>query len=155
MPDYNIYIHIAESTSQQSPTKPWNAEDRESPTASWQDRFVQGINVAENPDMLVSKGVSAVSKAVPAVAVAMLIVKFMDKVATTAIEGYTTETGDYRANYAYNNFKASVGVVFRPFGTVINEFKAQRQFAINDEKRRLTRELLGDSIINSTTNRGV
>ena len=154
MPDYNIYIHSADTTNQTSPTKAWTT-DTDSPTKSWQQVFAKGINYAQNPDALVSAGVGFLSKAIPAIAIARLVVNLVDKVITTAVDQYAVDTGDHRRSFLWGNFKANVGVIFRPFGTSFNELKAQRRYAIEDDRRRMNRELLGDSVINSYTNRGV
>ena len=154
MMDYNIYIGCIGEQSEGSPTTPWNPQ-RRTETQAWQPSATKAINSLGNPDGLVSEGVSALTKAIPWVAVALLVTKVGTKVYDTALEFSTAETGDYRATMERRNFKAALSWITSPFSNALNYMKAQQGIRIEDQKREEHRKLLGDSEINSLYGRGV
>lgn len=164
MPDYNIYIHSDLSSSGSSPTKPWS-KSKSSSTNPWDsdDNYSSNIlkevskanGVIMNPDSLISTGIGALTKAVPWVALALVLVKSVDNVASFCINYNTLETGDYRDSIAFSNFKANMGWILKPFSTSWNELQAQNKYRVDNYKKDQQRSLLGDSVINTYTNRGV
>ena len=97
----------------------------------------------------------AIAKAVPWVALVYVVAKTIDKVATTCINYGALETGDYRDSINYNNFKSQFSWLYKPFSNAYNEMQAQNKFRIDDYRKSQQRQLLGDSVINTYTNRGV
>ena len=163
MPDYNIYIHSAISSSSGEATKPWtskssslfpwNSED--SVSSNITKTMSKASGVMMNPDSLISQGVSMIAKAIPWVAIVLIGAKIVDKVVSTSINYNVLETGNYRDSVSWNNFKANLNWLFKPFSTTWNEIQTQNQYRVNNYRQTLQRQLLGDSVINSYTNRGV
>ena len=157
--DYNIYIHGDVSGTGESQTTPWKpSETTESggfQSSKLAGKIIKGINVAQNPDGLVSQGMGAVAKALPWLAVAYAVLKLTDSAITTATAFYTTETGDYRFSTQYANFKAGVHAVLRPISTSINYARQAQQIRIDNQRKSASRELLGDDIINGGSFYGV
>lgn len=161
MADYNIYIHSASSNNgtSNSPTTAWSKDNQGSAsddnTGAWVNKATQAIGYAQNPDSLVSQGIGAIAKAVPWVAVAYAAVKL----GTTAVDTYfnfqTLNTGSYGSQMIWNNVKTFLTSLLTPFSTSMQYFYSNQQVQIENQKRQLTRELLGDSEINSYSNRGV
>ena len=164
MPDYNIYIHSSISASSGDATKPWSSS-RSSSTNPWNsdDSFSSNAikNVSKvsgvmmNPDGLISQGVGMLIKAVPWIAIAMVVAKIIDRVVSTSTSYNSLETGDYKDTVNWNNFKSTTSWIFRPFSTAWNEIQAQNKYRIDDYRKNQQRALLGDSVINSFYNRGV
>ena len=154
MMDYNIYIRSIGEQSEGSPTTPWNPQ-RRSETQAWQPSATKTINSLGNPDGMVNAGVSAITKALPWVAVAYAVVKIGTKVYDASLEFSTAETGDYRATLERRNFKAALSWITSPFSNALNYMRAQQGIRIEDQKREEHRKLLGDSEINSLYGRGV
>lgn len=161
--DYNIYIHSNVSGEQTSPTQPWN-QTAPNPTKPWKVSAESGggdekINPsAFTPSSLIGQGVNALKKAVPAVAVAFAIVTMANKVMNTMSQiddYYANKTGDYRQSEAMRDFLDTIHCITHPFSTanamVQSRMQIQRQNAIVSAHR----ELLGDVVLNTITNRGV
>lgn len=168
MADYNIYIHAIGTggASNQSPTTPWSAreggdafsqtESQGGSDASGAVRsFTRAAAFVSNPDSLVSTGISKLAKFIPAILLAGAVVKISDAILSNVIEFSEIESGDYRNGIAYQNFKIGIHNVLRPISTAINHFKIERQWARENRKLEQQRDLLGDSVINSYTRRGV
>lgn len=162
MPDYNIYIHSANGSTT-SPTKPWqpgntqtsslNEENNEAIQKAW--KVVSIMNYAQNPDTLISKGTSAIEKAVPWIAVAKAVISIIDNAITSAIDYGALETGNYRQSIAWDNFKTTLTNITHPFSFVQNRIRIGNRNRIENYRRQEQRLLLGDSDINAYTNRGV
>lgn len=165
MADYNIYIHAPFGGSGEfSQTKPWKSEEGggsglTTPFTGESNQAVKSafgaLSKFSNPDSLIGMGVSAISKAVPWIACAMIVLSITDKVITTSLDFATVESGDYSVQIGLANFKQNVSNLIRPFSSSLNYFKNEQQIRIQNQRRTMQRELLGDSIINSYTNRGV
>lgn len=159
--DYNIYLHNVESTEKNDPTKPWTSSSEAN--TNFQDKLAKGITkgigIAENPDGIVSgavsKGMGALAKVFPWIAVAYAVLKLTDKVISTANTFITTETGDYRFATQYNNFKAGLGACFRPVSTTINYLQFEQRIRIENKRLSMERELFGDSLVNGGAFYGV
>lgn len=170
MADYNIYVHAigTGTASQYNPTTSWSAREGGeslSPTSSQTSggasgsaafgTIIRAAGYASNPDSIISRAFSSLAKAFPIVAAAFAVVQLADGIITTATEFAEIETGDYRFGVKYQNFKTGVHIIFNPVSSTIQSFKTQAQWQRENYKLRAQRELLGDSVINSYTNRGV
>lgn len=163
MPDYNIYIHSAISSSSGEATKPWTSKS--SSLFPWNSEDSLSSNIAKtmskasgvmmNPDGIISQGVSMLAKAIPWVAIAIIVAKVADKIITTCTSYNALETGDYRDSVNYSNFKANLSWLFKPASTAWNEVQAQNKYRIENYKLSQQRALLGDSVVNSFYDRGV
>lgn len=163
MADYNIYIRAIGGTSPNESTNPfvpWGAEINggETHTQPWANQ-----GASSGPDMvgigntmyLASKGVSAIKKALPIIAAATTVITITDKVLANAMEYSSIVNGDFGAKIERENMRAYFRSMMNPVGTMINEFMANTRVNVENQRRRLQRDLLGDSVINSYTNRGV
>lgn len=162
MPDYNIYIHSAIASSQANPTQPWQSAGPNISSKNDDDfssRIIKGVSKASgvmmNPDGMISQGVSMLVKAVPWVAIALVVAKVVDKIHTVAFDYEALETGDYRHSVNWSNFKANLSWIFKPFSNTWNQFQAENKWRIENYRRSQEIALLGDSAINSFYNRGV
>lgn len=162
MADYNIYIHSTndDDGKNASPTTAWSEENKgvsksSSNTSAWVSKASKTISTAQNPDSLVSSGVSGIAKAVPWVAVAYAGLKLL----SSSVDNYwsftSTATGSYGGSMQWDNIKKGLGMVLQPYSTSLQWAHYTQQERINNQKRQLERELLGDSEINSSTNKGV
>ena len=155
MADYNIYIHSDGFGNNRKPTQPWEEDD----ASNFSDnaaRFVQkAANTAQSPDSLMSGAMGKVMKAVPWLAAAYLVLKLTDSVITTANSFITTETGDYRFQTEYNNFRNTLKAAFQPFQTTVSIFQTKQRIRIENQKSDLNRMLYSDSIVNGNTFYGV
>ena len=168
MADYNIYIHsVDQSNGNGSFTTPWTEEQKESsPTNAWKT-FTESAskvkkNVLDNPASLLNKGMNVLAKAVPEIAIAFAIikgtemaVKLADTTISTVLPFYEAETGDYMYGMNYHNIKNGVSMIAHPFSSGINVLRTFQEQRLENQRRAMKRELLGDSIINTYTNRGV
>lgn len=153
MPDYNIYIHSATNLGgQENPTKAWSREKTQQ-TDAWTNDY-SGYQESYNDnngitDELKNKGISALAKAVPAVAIAIAIYKTAVKVVSTIEPYITRESGDYRFQTGLNNYKAGSSMIFNPSSTVLNAMSYFQEVRIFNKGQEQQRLLLGDSFINS------
>lgn len=171
MADYNIYIHAIGTggSTANNPTIPWSAREGDeamSPTTAFPANFgtngsgvakaiIKASSIAQNPDSVLSQAVSNVAKAIPFVAAAFAVVKLAVSTADTALDFYTMQTGEYTGKIGWNNFKQVMAVPFHPFSSMIDAYKQEVRWGIENSKRTQERQLLGDSVINSYTNKGV
>lgn len=161
MADYNIYIKNETKKGVGAVTKPTQTKAKKkslgqvNETKAWETKIVHGINIATNPDSLVSQATSLVVSAIPYLAVAYAAKNLVVKTADTIISFNTVETGDYRASLGWNNFRQSFNAVFHPFSTTMDFAKTHQQWRIENTRKAMQRELLGDIVINSYNNRGV
>ena len=158
MPDYNIYIHSVSTGTSSNPTRPWTTST-ENPNVSWQpeqDGEDSGMSFSQlSPMGLISKGVSAVSKAVPWVAVAIAVAKGCEMIANTALDFKTLSTGDYQQSFIRSNLRNTTKAILPPFSTIYQEVRQKIVDDIDRDRSIKTLGLLGDSTINSYFNRGV
>lgn len=162
MADYNIYIHSInddDNGRNASPTTAWSSENKGSSksteTSAWVNKTNKVISATQNPDSLVSQGLGEVAKAVPWVAVAYAV----SKLATSTVDNYwsftSTATGSYVGTMEWDNFKKGIGMILQPYSTALQWGRYTQQERINNQRRQLERELLGDSEINAYSNKGV
>lgn len=175
MPDYNIYIHAIGTggATNANPTVPWSAREgngggafsqtqsRSSGANVGGDGFnavktiTKAANTAQNPDSIISTAIVGLAKFAPWVAAAYACVKLSTAITDTVLDFQALETGYYGNQVGWQNFKQTISNVFHPFSSSINAHKTQRQWAIENQKLKQQRDLLGDSVINSWTGRGV
>lgn len=175
MADYNIYIHAIGTggATNQSPTTPWSQKSEgESGGAFSQTQsqtsgnvggggfnavkaITKAASVAQNPDSVISAAFVAAAKFVPWVAAAYACVRLGVAIADNVLEFQALETGYYGNQIKWQDWKQGVRNIFHPFSSGINALKTQRQWAIENQKLTQQRDLLGDSVINSYTGRGV
>ena len=117
--------------------------------------FIKGVGYAQNPDSIISKAVTAIGKAFPIVAAAYAVVQLVDSAVTTNIQFNELKTGDYKWGVHYQNFKTGINIGLHPVSSTIQNLKNQQQWERENYRRAQERDLLGDSVINSYTNRGV
>ena len=165
--DYNIYIHsIGDANVNGSFTMPWSNQERNnSPTSAWKkpEEISSAItNPLQTATGLVNQGMNVLAKALPEVAIAYVVVKGVEKAIqladtciSTALPFYEAETGDFIKSRQYNDFKNAIGMIKNPFGTALNIAREHQTIRIENQRRAMKRELLGDSIVNTYTNRGV
>lgn len=170
MADYNIYIHAIGNggATNNNPTIAWG--DREdgsafSPTASKGSggfssaqiakNIIKATNIMQNPDSLIASAVGTVVKAAPIIAAAFAVVSVGVKIVDTCHDYSALQSGDYRSQIQWQNFKQGFSNVFHPFSSTIQHFRTNLEWNIENQKREQQRALFGDSVINSYTNRGV
>ena len=159
MPDYNIYIHNAITSQESSPTKPWsNQTNYSSPLVPWQSQQQKADSQDRGgiytPNQIFSKGLSEAAKVYPWVAGAMVVIKGAMTIYETALDFKNIRTGDITESIQYNNLKSFISNAFNPMSW-LNEYKQSVINSVENDRRRKTLELLGDSTINSYVNRGV
>lgn len=160
--DYNIYIRDMTGGGKSGrKTAAWKA-NKESETKSWKEdddeslnTINQVVNTVSNPDSLIGMGTSWLAKAVPAIAVAMVIAGVVDRAISTVDSFITPETGDYRFNTRYTNFKAPFNNLTKPFSMAINIMRTEQQIHLASKRNEQYRQLLGDISINNMNNFGV
>lgn len=160
MADYNIYIHSLggeEENSQTSPFKP-NYSRQTTPWDMEKDSSFGFVN--KTPEYLTKLGdsggmVKALGKAAPWVLVAIAVVKTAYKITKTVNDFESVRTGDFRASNTFRNYEAGKNALFHPFSTAIQTTKTIQLNQLENQRREIQRELLGDSEINYYTNRGV
>lgn len=162
MPDYNIYIHAngTGGSGIASQTTPWRdgqpSGSGETATTPWGKREAeQVIRGIEHPSGLVSSAVSTGLRMIPKVAVAYSVVKTADSLLSFALQYNSLETGDYRAQYFVEGIKNAIHTALNPISMIANAIRENQAFRLANYKQAAARELLGDSVINSYSNRGV
>lgn len=171
MADHNIYIHAVGtgSPTNQNPTVPWSQKEGGgafNQTQSQSDGMFGGAGtavkalskaagVAQNPDSVVSGAIAGVSKALPWVAAAYAVIKVGVSVADNVTEFSEIESGNYAAGNVWRDVKTMTGLALHPVSSLIQAYKTERQWERQNKRFRAEQELLGGSVINSYTNRGV
>lgn len=168
MPDYNIYVRAigTSNASVDNPTVPWSQRETTSPTVPWGQtegnftgfnagRVARTAAIFSNPDSIIGGAISKGMKALPAIAAAYAVIKTIEKVYETCLDFSTLKSGDYGPQIAFENTRKSIGNIFKPVSTSINALRSQTQNQVDNQRRSQNRELLGDSVINSYTNRGI
>ena len=132
--DDNIYIHNREETKPTSPKKP--KEDK--PTKpNYHDEGVDDF-----------KGILALAKAFPLVVGAIAVAKTVDNLIGQFLPFQAQMTGDYRSAMAYSNFKNALNYGLHPFSGTWGVYQQKELWKVENERRRMNAELLGDTEIN-------
>lgn len=169
MADYNIYIHAIGTGNQTAfnPTVPWSQRQESESIAPTQSSggglssmgtlgAISRVGAfMSNPNSIVSSAFSKVAKAIPYVAAAYVVVNTLVKGYETAMDFAAIESGDYGIKMEWENQRRILHAITDPIGTQIQYVKTKMQLKIDNERHRLNRELLGDSVLNSYTNRGI
>lgn len=169
MADYNIYIRAigGGGSGFGTQTVPWSQRENGGGDApitpqsgtpnvgAFAGTVMRASSFAQNPDSIVSAGVGTLAKALPWVAAAYACVKLGTSIEDNIIEFNEIESGDYSTGVAWSNFKNGIRVMFSPFSSAIQTAKSVSQWHRENKKNQAQRDLLGDSVINSYTRRGI
>ena len=171
MADYNIYIHAIGNGTQTefNPTVPWSQKEKgegSSPTESWSGgtaffNAMGGVRSAMNinPNGIASSAITSAASSVPVVAVAAAVIMATAKTLNSAYACYTgyvaLTQGDYRRQIELQNGRQMISNLRNPISAINNAIKTQLEWNVMNSRLSQERELLGDSVINSYTNRGV
>lgn len=160
MPDYNIYIHTVGNggNGNANPTTPWSQSEQKSQTNVWDGsdptgKAAQYVSLIGNPDTIVSRAVSFGMKAFPAVAAAVVSVGMYWY--QQHLDFSSLLSGDYREKIKFNDTREIFSNILRPVSTTIQSVRFFTQLRLENDRKQANIELLGDSVINSYTNRGV
>ena len=130
-----------------NPTTPWGNESEQNE--------VSRMSFKETPNLMADiKGTGSFIKSIPAVAVAYAVIKTAYTITKTAAEFNAIETGDFSATNAFNNYESVKNAIFHPISTTIQTVRQRRMDRVENQRREMQRQLLGDSEINRYTNRG-
>lgn len=143
--DYNIYIH--DKTSGQS--KPTQARVGGGTNTTPKESASQ--SQSSDGKLSAASQLFKVGKAGKAAVIMYAAYKITDKVVSTIEPFVTRETGDYRFNVAYNNYKSALGVVLNPVGSVTSYLSYQQEIRLFNQRQEQARMLLGESSINSAS----
>lgn len=165
---YDIYLHAVNVSGNYNPTIPWSQRSANGGAAQTESAGSVGdagknavfsvsraASFMQNPDSIVGAGVAAISKALPWVAAAYAAVKLGETVADNVFEFSEIESGNHYAGNIYRDYKNMAGMVFRPVSSIIQNLKLEKQIARENERAKLNQDLLGGSVVNSYTRRGV
>ena len=146
--DYHIYIHGENGNGGGNNTQTFSARKEQGmsfPTGEVKQAFSTVKTMASGGAL--NTGVAALAKAVPWVAIAVAIVKGVDKVISTGFAHQEEYTGNYKNSMHYNNFKTIAGNVLNPIGyfrtTIQKEFQMKKQNKEIEQQNRL----VGDAIL--------
>lgn len=87
--------------------------------------------------------ITSLAKAVPYVAIAMAVVKTVDKFTSTYLDFQSGYSGNYTASLNYSNFKAAIGAITSPVSAIINWQKSVMEANLDHERKEQERILLG------------
>ena len=165
MADYNIYLHAVNTGASNSPTTPWSQKEGGGSSQTTIDggsgsgasglSFSRMAAFAQNPDSAISSGFGMMSKALPWVAAAYAAVKIGISITENVIEFREIESGDHRASTEWGNVKQALNIALHPFSSTIQNLKTVAQWKKQDETARMNQDLVGGSVMNSYTRRGV
>lgn len=169
MADYNIYIHaINGGPGQYNPTAPWSQREgndsgifsqTQSQTGgglgSVPGAITKAVALARNPDSVIATASNTALKALPWVAAAVACVDLGIKAYETALEFATLQSGDFARKTFWDNLKQGTSNIFHPVSSSIQSLKTHIEWTIQNQRRAQDRDLLGDSVINQYTGRGV
>jgi hypothetical protein len=144
--DYNIYIHTDSPTT--SKTKPngktaSQASDHETSATATASQVAR---IVKNP---VGALVGTLSKAAPAVGVAVIVAGMLDSALNVGLTLGAGYTGNQMLKMNYSNFKNSVGAFMNPLGTIKQVAYANMEQFRFSQKVEQEKILTGNSIINN------
>ncbi len=173
MADYNIYIHSVGTSNVGSSmqTTPWSQRGGDSgATTPWGEssgsgggkgggNFTNGLlktaKFISNPDSIISSALGGVLKAAAVVAVAKTVIDIGLSTWEKHADWYELTTGDSSSKLNAQRVRESINFFFNPIGVAIAEYRRIVQRRNENSKREQERLLLGDSVINSYTNKGI
>ena len=145
---YHIYLHSNEGNSLASNTQPKSAEESMGGAFSVKSAFKGAQQFASSGfSSTINTGVSALSKAVPAVAVAVIAAKVIDSVLETGFKHLQSYTGNYQYSMGYNNFKTVVGYIINPVSLLKKSMELHFEQQKFNDKQKEYRTLMGESTI--------
>lgn len=153
MPDYNIYIHAYGGNSggdgEKSPTRPWDNQVDSGDSSvfkSAQQLINQGQEIASSGfGSLINTGVSALVKAIPAIALIYTLGKVVDSVVNVTSQNIENYTGYYQFSVGLNNFKTITTNVINPIGMATKYIKTQIEYQKRNNQLEQQKLLVGDS----------
>lgn len=169
MADYNIYIHSVDGGGFTNPTSP-SSFNGNSFTMPWTNDSDSGSDSGGgvNPVAFMKKARQAPKKVIDmfksmgkggklgaVLGAAYLVLKGCYEAEKIADSFVSVETGDFRHSKLLENYEASKHAVFHPISTTIEYNRTQQRIRLENQRRQMQRELLGDSEINRYSNRGV
>ena len=160
MADYNIYIHSMDGeaggssngTPTFNPTTPWTSEEGGSGGGETlaNPNFESPTKIAQESYSMFKGG----GKVMAIIGIAYAVNKISFQAVKLTDSFLSKETGDYRTSIAISNYEAAKHAIFHPASAIINRARTLQQSRLQSERAALSLELLGDSEINSYTNRG-
>lgn len=160
MADHNIYIHAIGGTgSEQSPTSPWQnggAEQTKGEGNGAIPNFIaRSAMFLSNPDSLVSSAFSKVATFGIAFASAKIVTSVTLNTLQLVADWHSLYSGDFAPATLISDVRESFNNAFRPISTVIENHRRNVTYRMADTRNSMKLQLLGDSVINSYTNRGI
>lgn len=166
MADYNIYLHAIGTggATNDNPTIPWSQKEGGgafSQTVSQSGGFAGGGNFmravafAQNPDAIVSSSIGRYGRALAVVGAAYACLKLTQTLQDHIIGFAEAENGSQLARIRMEDTRQAFNNLIRPVSAIIQNIKIEKQWQRENYKLQQQRDLLGDSIINSYTNKGV
>lgn len=130
MADYHIYIHEQTGKNKRTSTKKSGKPTTETTAVSFKDYQLKLKNVG---------------KVAGALAAAKVVLKSVE-----TVEKYMmNETGDFRFQRIYGNYKQILSIATNPTGMLINNIFALQKDRLQQQKNQMNMELLGDSYLNN------
>ena len=167
MPDYNIYIHAIGTggATNDNPTVPWSQKEEGgafSQTTSQSSggnggvgAFMRAATYAQNPDSIISNAIGKYGKAMAIVGAAYACVKLVQSLQDHIMDFADAENGTQLARIKMEDARQGFNNVFNPVHAIAQSNRTIKEWQRENYKAREERDLLGDSVINSYTNRGV
>jgi len=167
MPDYNIYIHAIGTggATNDNPTVPWSQREggeafsqttsQSSGGSGGAGAFMRAAAYAQNPDSIVSNAIGKYGKAMAIVGAAYACVKLAQSLQDHIMGFADVENGTQLARTRMEDARQGFNNVLRPVHAIAQNTRTIKQWQRENYKLREERDLLGDSVINSYTNRGV
>ena len=144
--DYHIYIHSETSDNGGgNKTTPFSAKQDTPFSTKVLQKFSQAKEMINGG--YVSAGVSAMTKVLPAAALAIAVAKSYDKILTTAAQHIEEYTGDYSHSVRMNNIHTAISFGLNPLGYFKRTI--HRQFQMNKTNKQISeeRKLMGTTIL--------
>lgn len=152
--DYNIYIHDKTNGQSASHTKAWS-KSQSSNTKSWGKSSQKSD---DGGDMSMSAAWQALSGAVKSHPVVVALVAALTttyKVVDTITPFVARETGDYRWAVHWNNLKATVNMMTKPFSTAMTSLRSYQEITLHNQKQEYNRELIGENIYTNSNRKNI
>ena len=148
MPDYHIYLHSNEGSSLQNNLQPKDSKESMGGVFSVKGAYNKISQFASGGfSSVINTGVATLSKAIPIVAVGVVMMKVADSVLETGFQHLESYTGNYQYSMGYNNFKAVLGMAVNPIKAVKTQLHIMAEQKKFNEKQKEYRTLMGESYI--------
>lgn len=147
--DYHIYIHSLGGSgggNGTSKTKPFNARSQEEQeSGSIAGAIKEFGNLGNQAEGLISEGISALSEALPMVAIGVAAYQVASKILSVGANHLETYTGNYRFAMGVNNCITSVNNFINPIGLAKKEIHRAFEFDKTNKSIEQTRMLINYS----------